>query len=49
MDVTFEMRTVLSGICLFDDDLKIVGQPFYIKLKWRGREQDRRETERECV
>ncbi len=43
------MRTVLSGIHLFNDNLKIVGEHFYIKRKRRGREQDSRETERECV
>jgi hypothetical protein len=49
IDVTFEMRTVLNGICLFNDNLKIIRQHFYIKQKWRGREQDSRETERESV
>ncbi len=49
IDVTFEMRTVLSVIRLFNANLKIVGQHFYIKQKWRGREQDSGETERECV
>jgi hypothetical protein len=49
IDVTFEMRTVQRRICLFNDDLKIVGQHFYIKQKQRGREQDSGETERESV
>jgi hypothetical protein len=43
------MRTVLSGICLFNDPDQIKRTHFYIKWKRRGREQDSRETERECV
>ena len=49
IDVTFEMRTVFSGIRLFNDDTQIDRPQFYIKKKWRGREQDSGETERECV
>ncbi len=36
IDVTFEMRTVLRGICLSNDNLKIMRQHFYIKQKWIG-------------
>ena len=49
IDVTFEMRTVLSGICLFNDDLNIIRQHFNIKRKQRGREQNSGETERKSV
>ncbi len=45
----FEMRTVLNRISLFIDTHKIVGQHFISKRKWWRREQDRGETERECV
>jgi hypothetical protein len=41
------MRTVLSGISLFNDTDQIKRTYLYIKRKWRGREQDRGETERE--
>jgi hypothetical protein len=49
IDVTFEMRTVLRGIHLFNDTNQIIRPQFYIKQKRRGREQDSRETERACV
>jgi hypothetical protein len=38
IDVTFEIRTVLSGFHLFNDTNQIVRPQFYIKQKWRGRE-----------
>ncbi len=45
------MRTVLSGICLFNDTDQIKRTHFYIKWKQKGREQDSEEPEREreCV
>jgi len=45
------MRAVFSRIHLSNDDTQIDRPQFYIKKKWRGREQDSRETEREreCV
>ncbi len=50
-DVTFEMRTVLSEICLFNDYLSKHGHHIYMKRKEGEREQDSGETkrERECV
>jgi hypothetical protein len=44
---TFEMRTVLYGICLLIDKLEMVDRVFFIKHWKRGREQDSGETERE--
>ncbi len=41
------MRTVLYGIRLLIDNLKMEG--FYINNQKRGRKQDSRETERERV
>ncbi len=49
IDVTFEMRTVLSGIRLFNDTFLNVRHHIYIKRKGRGREQDSGETERANV
>jgi hypothetical protein len=43
------MRTVLYGICLFNDADQIKRTHFYIKRIWRGRKQDSGETERVCV
>ncbi len=43
------MRTVLYGIHLFNDDVSKHGHHIYMKQKEWGREQDSRETERECV
>ncbi len=56
IDATFEMRTVLSRICLFNDNLNNVGQHFIIngnggeesKIAERHRERER-EREREAV
>jgi hypothetical protein len=45
----FEMRTVLYGIRLFNDDLSKHGHHIYMKWNEGGREQDSGETERECV
>jgi hypothetical protein len=41
------MRTVLSGIHLFDDKSKVDAKGFYINTEGREREQDNGETERE--
>ncbi len=49
VDVTFEIRTVLSGIHLFNDNHPIVRSQFYMKWKWREREWNSGETERESV
>ncbi len=49
IDVTFKMTTFLYGICLLIDTHQIVGQHFFIKRKWRGREQDSRERGSVCV
>jgi hypothetical protein len=43
------MRTVLYEICLFNDVGHKLGSYFYMKRKEGEREQDARETERECV
>jgi hypothetical protein len=40
------MRTVLSGIHLFNDNLKILGQHFILN---RNRGEESRETEKERV
>jgi hypothetical protein len=48
IDVTFEMRTVLSIICLSNDNLKIVTQQFIIN--GNGGEESRiEERQRESV
>ncbi len=51
IDVTFEMRTVLYKICLFNDKGYKHGCHIYMKRKEGEREQDSEETEREreCV
>jgi hypothetical protein len=51
IDVTFEMRTVLYNIHLFNDKVYKHGHHIYMKQKEGEREQDSRETEREgaCV
>ncbi len=47
---TFEMRTVLSGIHLFIDNPKSSDSIFISNRDGgRGRDQNSRETERECV
>ncbi len=43
------MRTVLSGIRLFNDNSKVDAKGFYIKTKGREKKQDSGETKRECV
>ncbi len=49
IDVTLT-RTVLSEICIFNDDLSKQGHHIYIKRKEGEREQDSGETERRvCV
>ncbi len=48
IDVTFEMRTVLSGIHLFKDNLKIIGQHFILNGN-RGEESRIAERQRESV
>jgi hypothetical protein len=45
----FEMRTVLYGICLFNDVRHKHRSNIYMKQKEGEREQDARETERVCV
>jgi hypothetical protein len=45
----FEIRTVLSKICAFSDNLFRNGHHIYMKWKRRERVQDIRETEGECV
>ena len=45
----FEMRTVLYGIHLFNDVGHKHGRYIYMKWKEGEREQDGRETERECA
>jgi hypothetical protein len=45
----FEMRTVLYGICLFNDARHKHGSNIYMKWKEGGREQDSGETEKERV
>ena len=47
VDVTFEMRTVLYGIHLYNDNQHKHGSHIYMKWKEGEREQDRGETERE--
>ncbi len=47
INVTFEMRTVLSGIRLFHDKSKVDAKGFYIKSEGREREQDSGDTKRE--
>jgi len=50
IDVTFEMRTVLSGICLFNDTILNIGHHFI--LNGKGGEESKiveRQRERECV
>ncbi len=49
IDVTFEMRTVLSGFHLFNDKSKADAKGFYIKTEGSEREQDSGETKRERV
>ncbi len=49
IDVTFEMRTVPYGMCLFNDNVSKHEHHIYMKLRERGREQNSGETERECV
>jgi hypothetical protein len=48
VDVTFEMRTVLYRIGLFNDDLFRHGHHIYIKQKKRERERYNGETESMC-
>ncbi len=43
------MRTVLFGICLFNDNVSKHRHYIYMKWKEGEREQDSRETEREGV
>ncbi len=43
------MRTVLYGICLFNDKVSKHGHHIYMKQNEGEREQDSGETERECV
>jgi hypothetical protein len=45
----FEMRTVMSEMCLFNDNLFRHGHHIYMKRKRRERVQDSGETERVCV
>ncbi len=47
--VTFEMRTVLYEIHLFNDTLYKHGDHIHMKRKEGEREQDSRETERDSV
>jgi hypothetical protein len=49
VDVTFEMRTVLYRICLFNDKVSKHGHPICAKWNEGEREQDSRETERQRV
>ncbi len=49
IDVSFGMRTVLSGIHLFNDKSKVDAKGFYIKTEGREREQDSGQTKRERV
>ncbi len=49
IDFTFEMRTVLSEICLFNAYLSKHGHHIYMKWKVGEREQDSVETKRESV
>ncbi len=49
IDVTFEMRTVLSEIHLFNYDLSKQWHHIYMKWTEGEREPDSGETERECV
>ena len=49
VDVIFGMRTVLYGICLFNDNVTKHGHHFYMIRKEGGREQDSIETERDSV
>jgi len=49
IDVTFEMRTVLYGMHLFNDNVSKHGHHIYMYRAEGGKEQDSRETERECV
>jgi hypothetical protein len=46
IDVTFEMRTVLYVIHLFNDDVHKHGRHFYMKRKEGKREQHSRERGR---
>jgi len=47
--LSFEMRTVLYGIRLFNDAGQKHRSNIYMKWKEGGREQDSGETERESV
>jgi hypothetical protein len=47
IDVTFEMRTVLYGMHLFNDNVSKHGHHIYMNREEGGKEQDSRETERE--
>ena len=49
IDVNFEMRTDLYGICLFNDNQHKHGCHIYMKWKEGEREQGSRETEKERV
>jgi len=49
IDVTFEMRTILSEICLLNHDHSKHGHHIYMKRKEGEREQDSGKTERESV
>jgi hypothetical protein len=49
IDVTLEMRTVLYGMRLFNDNISKHEHHIYMKRKEGGREQNSGETERECV
>jgi hypothetical protein len=42
------MRTVLYGICLFNDNPSKYGHHIYVERKEGERELDNGETEREC-
>jgi hypothetical protein len=48
IDVTFEMRTVLSRICLFNDTILNIGHHFILNGKG-GEESKIVERQRECV
>ncbi len=49
IDVTFEMKTVLSEIRLFNDDISKHGYHIYMKWKEGEKEQDSGEIERESL
>jgi hypothetical protein len=49
ISVTFEMRTTLYGVHLFNDNLEVIARDFISKQKEGERALKRRDRERVCV